>query len=97
MIVLIITTNSSTLMGLVHSHSKKETRQNDRKGCDSNDVYGGAILSDMHHSKYKAIRTWEPDKWDFLSLKIHFLHAVNNEKVNKGCGYMYTLHFFFEK
>ena len=95
------------LLGLVHSHNKKETQEiDDRKGCDSDDVYmrfGGAVLSDMHHSRYKAIRTCEPDKREVISLEIDILHAINTKEKStlplyikyRDRGYMYTPHLEF--
>lgn len=49
---------------------------------DKDDVYfrfGGAILSDMHHSRYKLIRSCETHKIVDMSLQIDVLHAINTK------------------
>ena len=73
---------------------------------DESDIYfrfGGAILSDMHHLRYRSIRSCESSRIEHVSLEIDILHAINTkDKSNMQIylkyhdrGYMYSPHADF--
>ena len=105
----IMITFSSSIYALLleHIHTMTKTECNLQQiPCDEIDVYyrfGGAILSDMHHARYKSIRSCESSKIEQLSLEIDILHAVNTkDKADmpiylkyRDRGYMYSPHTDF--
>lgn len=93
----------SMLLDIVHSRTKTNTIQVHKQGSDKDDVYyrfGGSVLSNMHHSRYKAIRTCVPQKRDEISLEIDVLHALNSKEKSslpsylryRDRGFMYSPH-----
>ena len=105
----IMITFSSSIYALLleHIHTMTKTECNLQQiPCDESDVYyrfGGAILSDMHHARYKCIRSCESSRIEQLSLEIDILHAVNTKDKTdmpiylkyRDRGYMYSPHTDF--
>jgi hypothetical protein len=73
---------------------------------DGDDVYfrfGGAVISDMLHLRYRNIRKCSDTKREVISMEIKILHFINTKDKSsipaylkyRDQGYMYTPHHSF--
>ena len=104
--IMILLSSSVYTILLDHVHSCTCISQSTSavpQDVDGDDVqyrFGGAVLSDMLHLRYKTIRKCPTSKIEMVSLEIEILHAINTKEKSKmpsylkyrDRGHMYTPH-----